>query len=86
MVGPAAESKRVVQACAKGHAVGRCRIRRRPVEAIRPGTLMIRARSVAHRALAMPVATSGGAGEVERASQAALAAYFARAGALVARL
>ena len=73
-----AVSQSVVQAVAQGQCVGRCRTRRRPVVARRAGTVMMRRRSVAQRAVAMPAAMDAARARLNdraaKETQAALAA------------
>ena len=76
--GPVAVDHSRVQPEAQGQWVGRCKIRRRPVAAIRAGTLMILVRRLAQRALAWPAATAAVRARLKamtaQASQAAFAA------------
>jgi hypothetical protein len=56
--GPVAVEHSDFQSGAHGHWSGRCRTRRRPVAAIRAGTLKILMRTVAQRDLCWPAATA----------------------------
>jgi hypothetical protein len=76
--GPVAADHSDCQSGAHGHWAGRCRTRRRPVAAIRAGTLKILVRTVAQRDLCWPAATAVALARLNaitaQATQAALAA------------
>ena len=75
--GPVAAAERVVQACCQGHWSGRCSTKCRAREAIRAGTLMMRRRRVAHRAVDMAAATAAVRAMLNAVTASAAQAAFA---------